>query len=543
METINDNLRLLAAETLDLLEATRLLLEQPEVALFEKIFSRDDYIDNLKTIIENSCFSRIHGVQYVSDSDIGVIRAIHIISINLERIADFCVNIARQMEFMTDVTFIRRFDTAIMIGTITDHIPRILETLKEKNLTGALNICRVEHTLDCLFKINFDQIMAKLHTGEEIQNHITTLFIFRYLERIGDSMLNIGEALLAAIIGERIKINQFDALQETLEASGFKGQVADVDMKSLWGSRSGCRISQVAPKQNTDLRTRGIFKEGKISKIRNEKKSIERWENFFPGLAPRIFGYQESGANASFLVEYLSGCTLDQVLLTTGNEIVANAWFLLQQIIEEVWETSRQVQSGHTDYMAQLQQRLNAVKRVHPQLRQPRGAVQNTQILSSEQLIQECSRLEQDLPAPFTVFIHGDFNINNIVYDHISQRIHYIDLYRSRDADYIQDASVFLISNFRMPVFDPSLRLRLNWIIVQFYDFLKDFARKHQDQTFAARLALALARSFYTSTRFELNKHFARVMCLRAHFLMYKLVRHAPQPWNDFHFSEDILMY
>ncbi len=543
METINDNLRLLAAETLELLEATRQLLVKPEVEQFQKLFSRDDYIDNLKTIIENNCFSRIHSVHYVNDSEINLIRAMHTIGVNLERVADFCVNIGRQMEFMTDPGFIGRFDTDTMFKTIADHIPRILETLREKNLTGALTICRVEYTLDQLFKINFDLIMEKLHDGIEVQNHITSLFIFRYLERIGDSMLNIGEALLFAIVGEKIKINQFDALQETLEASGFEGRVADVDVQSLWGSRSGCRISRVAPKKNPDPRTRGIFKEGNVGKIRKEKLSIERWESFFPGLAPRIFGYHETGQNASFLVEYLPGCTLDQVVLTTANDILANAYFLLQQIIEEVWETSQRRRPVTTDYMGQLQQRLETVRRVHPRLMRTESFVQNVEIAPTARLIKACAELESTLAAPFSVFIHGDFNINNIVYDHTSQRIHYIDLYRSRDADYVQDASVFLISNFRLPIFEPTLRLRLNWVIVQFYDFLKDFAHKHQDGTFAARLALALARSFYTSTRFELNKHFARTMYLRAHFLMEKLARHDPADWEAFRFPEDVLCY
>lgn len=147
------------------------------------------------------------------------------------------------------------------------------------------------------------------------------------------------------------------------------------------------------------------------------------------------------------------------------------------------------------------------------------------------------------MAAPFTVFIHGDFNTNNIVYNHEEQKINYIDLYRSRQSDYVQDVSVFLVSNFRLPVFDPELRERLNTVSLYFYEFFSGFAEKNADAVFEARLALALARSFYTSTRFELDNAFAKVMSLRAHYLMERLAAHKGRPWTDFRLPQDVLFY
>ena len=130
--------------------------------------------------------------------------------------------------------------------------------------------------------------------------------------------------------------------------------------------------------------------------------------------------------------------------------------------------------------------------------------------------------------------IHGDFNVNNILYDHSSQRIHFIDLYRSRDFDYVKDASVFLISNFRMPIFDPVLRDRLNHVIKNVFEFAHEFSVHHNDTTFDIRMAFALARSFFTSARFELNGSFAKEMVLRSHFLMEKILSHDGNSWETF---------
>lgn len=79
------------------------------------------------------------------------------------------------------------------------------------------------------------------------------------------------------------------------------------------------------------------------------------------------------------------------------------------------------------------------------------------------------------------MFIHGDFNINNIIYNHLDQRIHYIDLHRSQHADYIQDVSVFLVSNFRLPAFDSQSRQRINETIRSFYRFVQNFAQAQED--------------------------------------------------------------
>lgn len=156
-----------------------------------------------------------------------------------------------------------------------------------------------------------------------------------------------------------------------------------------------------------------------------------------------------------------------------------------------------------------------------------------------------CETAEQKLTAPFTVRIHGDFNVSNIMFDMEAERVRYIDTHRSRDADYIQDASVFLISNFRLPVFGSKLRKRLNWVIRNFFTFAREFAIREHDDTFDFRMTLALARSLYTSTRFELNKKMAKEMYLRAHYLLEKMATYvrSSSDVRDFKLPDSVLYY
>jgi hypothetical protein len=299
----------------------------------------------------------------------------------------------------------------------------------------------------------------------------------------------------------------------------------------------------VAQKDQSQDKSQGIFKEGNPEKIQKEKASLEQWETVYPGLTPRIFGYHEGHDTASLLVEFLPGCTLDEVILSASEDIIQNALFLMEDVMIDIWEHTLIQKPVPTTYIQQLMSRMQDSQRLHPRLMRCGKHLGTAEILSTQELIRKCAEVETGIQAPFTVLCHGDFNANNLVYDHISQRIRYIDLYRSHHDDYVTDAAVFLVSNFRMSVFEPVLRDRLNAVIYAFLNRVKQFASDHDDMTFHARMGLALSRNFYTSIRFEHHYDFAREMALRSYYLMEKIIHHPPADWNTFSFSEDILFY
>jgi phosphate uptake regulator len=544
MENIFENFRFLVIEAENQVRLTYGLLSNYRPETLEKIASKDDYIDNLKTSLENDCFSRMQslgGNENVERRN--QVRAIHIMAVNLERIADYCVNMGRQTHYLSSMEFFQQYDYKSMFSEIQRALSSVSEVFENRDLAAALAICRSEFNLDRQYKENFDQIMAELKQGHDVPDLVTTIFIFRYLERIGDALLNIGEALIFAIVGDRIKIRQFDALQQTLSDSGFEGALSDIDFHSIWGSRSGCRISKVSRKRPSGFKAQGIFKEGALKKIKQERENIDRWSQLFPGLAPQVFGYHEKGGTASMLVEFLSGCTLDQVILTEPIEVIRNVLYILEQTLHDIWDRTRKNGPFPTDYMRQLRSRLSSVYRVHPYFNRPRQEIGGRGIPASMALIEACETAEAELPAPYAVLIHGDFNTNNIVYNGAEQRINYIDLYRSRDADYVQDASVLLVSHFRLPVFDAQLRERLNAATHFLLNRFRELAAEHDDPTFDARMGLALARSFYTSTRFELNFAFAREMYLRSIYLMESVAAHRGRPWAAYRLPDRALLY
>ena len=552
-EGLEENITFMVAEVERQARATLNFLDTPSHPLYDHIVGRDDYIDNLKTVIENKCYGHFHKQQEgrgLDKAKSNRVRAIQVMCVNLERVADFCVNIVKQTNYLTDHSFLHSYAYREMFAEIESCLSRVLPAFQQADISGALSVCRAEYGLDRMYKVGFDRIMGELRTGKNVQNLITVLFIFRYLERIGDSLLNVGEALIFSILGERIKIEQFEALQQTLTKTGFAGGLSSVDFKAIWGTRSGCRIGKVDSRPGMAEGDTGgpgvdplgsIYKEGARSKILAEKAGLELWAKTYPGLVAGVFGCHEDGDKASLLVEFLPGCNLDEVLLTAGEDVLQNALFIMTQTVQDIWETTRTPAPVPAAFMAQLSSRMDAVLQIHPGFRRPAKAVCGHEVPGTTELLAACAEVEAELSSPFSVLIHGDFNVNNMVYNHQNQRLYYLDVHRSRQFDYVQDASVFLVSNYRMPVFETQLRARIHWIMEEFLAFARAFAKDKADATFEARMALALARSLFTSTRFELNPAFSRGMCQRAHYLMERVAEHRSRPWQDFVLPERVL--
>lgn len=534
MHEIETNFKFLLVEVERQMEATLAVVEKHDERTIAKIEARDDYIDNLKSVIENACFATMHGDSHPGAAEMAHIRSFNIIGNNLERVGDHAVNVVRQTRHYDDPECIRRYAYKPFFDEVRLALDWMPKAVLERDMAAALKICRCELHLDRLYKEQFDRIRDELRSGFQTGDLLTTLFIFRYLERIGDALLNIGEAAIFGITGDKFKIHQFTALKDILAESGHELPLSELEFESIWGTRSGCRIGRIAdPAPVTDDAARSrevIFKDGDTAKLRKESANIERWESLLPGLPPKVEAFREGKKSSSMLVELLPGQTIQDLAVTGDLDLLRRALSAQCRTAGALWQRTLVRGPIAAGCMPQLRARLDEVLTVHPNFDTPSRAVGSLALPSLQESIAAAEAVEQGLSAPFTVFLHGDYNSNNILYDPVTDRIHYIDLHRSADADLAQDVSVFMISNFRLPIFDPDRRRVLNTVIVEFYDFARAFAARNGDTTFAIRVALGLARSLVTSTRFELSERFSRQMLSRGLYLLSRVAGHGGDP-------------
>lgn len=541
---VDENLHFLILEVIRQVERTRTYLQNPSDRLLQAILTRDDYIDHLRTIIQRKCFELAREADLKDRFQIELLKSLDLITGNLERIADFCESVVGQFAYLRSPAFAGTLRVEANLEAVIDGLEKIESALSERDVHKALEICRVEHALDDLYAATFGEVLERLDQGGDAQSHVTTLFIAHYFERMGDSILNIGEAILSASLGERIKIDEFRALRDTMEESGaFEApDPADlVSIEALGETRSGCRIDRVSDRTGHEERM-VVFKEGPPHKLLDEKRCIDRWNAQLPGFAPEIYSFQQRGDSGAILFEYIAGRTFEELVLRSQPQELFAALVQLEAALVEIWSQTRVDEPSTPSFISQLSARLKDVYELHPDFRG--GPVQfgGLEVAPFDELVERALRLDSLLVAPFSVLGHGDLNIDNVIYDHSRSSIRLIDLHRSGIMDYTQDVSVFLVSHFRLQVFDRPVRRRIQQVVSRLHDFAREFAARSGDATFEARLGAGLARSFATSARFVLDEEFAKSLFFRSRFLLEQLVDWPTEDLASYRVPEEILI-
>jgi phosphate uptake regulator len=523
-EGIEENLRFLIIEVEKQLQRTGAYLEAPDTASLSRIVDGDDYIDNLKAIIQSKSFRAAAEGTHGTDT-ITLLRTYEVIASNLERVADFCEKVIVQVGYIDRPAVYARYDFTDFLGEVLAGVGLIEQAVFERDVQVALGICRTEHTIDQMYAKIFKRILSELQSGasDSTQSLVTLLFIAHYMERMGDSLLNIGESILSAHLGERIKIGQLRVLEDSLERMARSSHLGHLSLEAMGETKSGARVNSLSSREQNaagaPMRS-VIFKEGKTRKLVEERNSITRWEELMPGLAPKIYSFQAGSEDGAILFEYLPGVTFESLLLNKPWPDVTRALDSIQRKLLEVWARTHRPEPVAPRFLMQLSARFDDVLAVHPEFRQGDVRVGHMSVPSFSSLVGELLTYDQSLCSPFSVFIHGDFNVDNVIYDPSDDSVRFIDLHRSRMMDYVQDISVFLVSHFRLQYLETPVRQRINSVILRFHDFARDHARSIGDATFDQRLALGVARSLATSTRFVLDRELARSMFLRARYVL-----------------------
>ncbi|MCA8970738.1 MAG: phosphotransferase, partial [Planctomycetes bacterium] len=455
---LEENLRFLILEVRKLVVETRGLLANAEPAATSGSLAKDDYIDNLRSIIHSKSFDLARTATTKSDRD--RLQSIDRIATELERIADFCEHIFDQVHYVDPPSKLAETDFGPYFEDILGAVDDIEPALFKRDIKKALDICRAEDSIDRTYLQFFRDSIRQLESGGRAGTIVTMIFIHRYLERVGDSLLNIGEAVMSSILGERIKIGSFRALEETTEDSIVSGDIVP-SLEAVGETKSGHRISRVRRSGATRDDKPVIFKEGRRQKLVEEREAILRWQTIAPDLVPEIYAFHDHEEHASILFEYIEGRTFEQILLNGTMPELGEALSRITSTLDGVWTSTRKDEAVAGKFSAQLASRLPAVFGVHPEFRTPHQKIGGVEAASFEELVARARVIDDAHPAPFSVQIHGDFNVDNIIIDEAGGRLHFIDLHRSRSMDYAQDVSVFLVSNYRLRVFDAQVRARI----------------------------------------------------------------------------------
>ena len=537
-DNIEKNLRFEIFEVQSQIEKTESYIAKPSQDLLNSILSRDSYIDNLKSNIQRKCFELAADE---SNGRVDTLNAVNIVAYNLERIADYCVNIVKQITYIENAKVLKRYDFSPFFSELITGVSLVHKAVVSGDVKIAISICKLEETVDDLYAHVLKKALKELKLGKHPKTLVTIIFIARYLERMGDSLLNIGEAIISAFLGEQIKIEQLEVLEKSLIEAELNPKISELSLQAMGETKSGCRIDLVSSLSEANAATMTIFKEGQPEKLQQEKAGVDYWSALMPGIAPKIYAHRREGDTAALLFEYLNGDTFENILVNGAAAEFSKVQAALKSTLASIWTKTRRDEQKPCNFVRQIRDRLENVYTIHPAFSSNDTAFGDLTVPSFGSLLEDVENIERDLFSPFSVLIHGDFNIDNVIYDKQNGHIRFIDLHRSGHGDYVQDISVFMISNFRLQVFDAKVRRRIDQTMCNFYLFSSEQAKAAKDKTFNLRLALGLARSLITSTRFVLDKDVACDMLLRSRYLLEAVAMTKPHQYSRFKIPEGVI--
>ena len=508
------------------------LIDRPSASKSRKIREREDYVDNLKNTLENKSYYQIHRLKDV-DREMNYFKALITIASNLERASDIFEHISEQMEYVTDVDYLKEFGLKRYFLQIYRALDLIYPALTGHDLEMAQAICDCEQAIDDLYDETFLVVRQNLRQRRKVDDTLTLLFIARYLERIGDAFLNIGEAILNIHIGEKMGISQFRNLLKALEAQGIDISHEHVEFNSIMNTRSGSRVAKVTSSAESGNGKAVFYKEGISQKIDEEAVGLKLWNRVQAVKTPQVLWHDSRKKYSTLLLEYIDGNDLLDILINHKAR-AAQCLDLLASSLVMVWDETKKNKSLKSNYIDQLLNRTDDIVSVHSQL--------FTLESDLDQILKDARKVETTLRAPFSTLIHGDFNVDNIIFKPDSQQVYFVDVHRSGYGDYVQDVSVFLVSNLRIPIFSPDIRQQFNEANLKIYGCAREFAIKQGDETFEARVALGLFRSLVSSTRFLFDEGFSKDMFLRGTRVLKELLDNKGD-LKGFRLSEDHFLY
>ena len=188
-------------------EAVRSLVEG-DVEAAERVIAGDDELDRRCTGVEEHSLE-VMATQSPVARDLRLLHSLTFIASHLERMGDLAVNIAKAARRTADRHGPQTlYDLIQAQGNLVHRVlEAMLEALEKNDLELARKLQELDEPIDHLFK-QFFRELARLREEEDIEWASQMVLAARFLERIADNAVDIGDRIAFFVTGE------FDAQKE-----------------------------------------------------------------------------------------------------------------------------------------------------------------------------------------------------------------------------------------------------------------------------------------------------------------------------------------
>lgn len=208
LSALEDKVLGMGSRILDQLDEAIRALGDRDVERAEAVIRADDHIDRTYQEVEKALFDTI-ALQAPVAGDLRLVSALIHTNLHLERMGDLCVNVAKLTRLMVDYPADEELMAQVreMAVHAKGLLQRCLDAFAARDLELVRTLPGLDDPLDRLNKGLFRRLVDLAARDEtRLDWAMRMVLVARYMERIGDHSVDIGEQLAFLITGEYIDL-------------------------------------------------------------------------------------------------------------------------------------------------------------------------------------------------------------------------------------------------------------------------------------------------------------------------------------------------
>jgi phosphate transport system protein len=204
LERLEADLQEEGALVLRVLRSALNALARGDDELADEVIGFDDEIDVRYVRIEEGVQSLLARQTPVA-GDLRLVLAILRVNLHLERMADYCVTVAKLTKLMggLDVSGEAILDSIEDMGQRAEQMIRVaLDAFAERNLEKAQSLHDLDELIDRANRHAIEDVLDLGDSLDEREYGLRMLVVSRCVERIGDHAVDIGEQIAYLVTGD-----------------------------------------------------------------------------------------------------------------------------------------------------------------------------------------------------------------------------------------------------------------------------------------------------------------------------------------------------
>jgi phosphate transport system protein len=185
------------------LDRTLEALSSRDTVLANEVIVRDDAIDTAYREVEEEIL-RTLALQAPVAKDLRLVAGVLHINSHIERMGDLCVNMAKFVRIVRDYPPVPEIQTTLLeMGSVAQKmVTAAMTCFARRDVELAERLPILDQPLDRLNAQIFSQIERAAEDDSTLEWASRMILVARYLERLGDHSVDIGEQVVFIVTGE-----------------------------------------------------------------------------------------------------------------------------------------------------------------------------------------------------------------------------------------------------------------------------------------------------------------------------------------------------